>query len=137
MLRERGVPNISMNSSHFIPHQKVNGSYPASAIHGNKYSYNSKNGPTISNDECKSKNSNSISGDLKTKYLHIAPDGDYWVGTTIFAAKHLQPDYIKSIPIPKGFDPEDYFENLLDPEEAEEILRKAYDDGTLPFDVTE
>jgi hypothetical protein len=31
--------------------------------------------------------------------LHIGPSGDCWTGTTIFAAKHLQPGYVKSIPL--------------------------------------
>lgn len=74
-----------------------------------------------------------ISGNLEQRYLHIAPCGDYWVGTTIFAAKHLQPDYVKSIPIPEDFDPEYYFENVVDDNRiATEILNQAYDDGSLP-----
>jgi len=32
-------------------------------------------------------------------YLHVGPSGDCWTGHSIFAAKHLQPDYVKSIPL--------------------------------------
>mmetsp|Transcript_22187 Transcript_22187/g.47724 ORF Transcript_22187/g.47724 Transcript_22187/m.47724 type:complete len:167 (-) Transcript_22187:275-775(-) len=41
----------------------------------------------------------------KTVYFHVSPSGDWWTGPSIFAAKHLQPDYVRSIPIPPGFDP--------------------------------
>lgn len=33
-------------------------------------------------------------------YLHMGPSGDAWVGTEIFAAKHLQPNYVRSIALP-------------------------------------
>jgi hypothetical protein len=35
-------------------------------------------------------------------FLHVGPSGDSWIGTSIYAAKHLQPDYAKSIQIPQG-----------------------------------
>lgn len=89
------------------------------------------NSAEVNNDETKK----SISGNLQQRYLHISPDGDYWVGTSIFAAKHLQPDYVKSILIPEEFDPEDYFENMVKPDEALRILYQAYDDGFLPKDI--
>mmetsp|Transcript_41436 Transcript_41436/g.70953 ORF Transcript_41436/g.70953 Transcript_41436/m.70953 type:complete len:171 (+) Transcript_41436:45-557(+) len=38
-------------------------------------------------------------------FFHVSPSGDWWTGTSIFAAKHLQPDYVRSIPIPPGFEP--------------------------------
>ena len=99
-------------------------------------------------------------------YLHISPSGDYWVGTSIFAAvrilnesislghqllcylfssiklnilyscvhtsrlrhqKHLQPDYVKSIPIPDDFNPDEYLEGV-----KEEVLHRIYDEGRLP-----
>jgi len=31
-----------------------------------------------------------------TRYLHIGPSGDCWTGASMYAAKHLQPDYVKS-----------------------------------------
>jgi cyclic pyranopterin monophosphate synthase len=30
-------------------------------------------------------------------YLHVGPNGDVWTGTAMFAAKHLPPDYVKSV----------------------------------------
>ena len=29
-------------------------------------------------------------------YLHVAPCGDHWIAPGLFAAKHLQPDYVRS-----------------------------------------
>ena len=34
-------------------------------------------------------------------YLHVGPSGDCWTGHSIFAAKHNQPGYIKSVPLMK------------------------------------
>merc|ERR1719223_1071400 len=64
----------------------------------------------------------------KQKYLHISPSGDYWVGESLFAAKHLEPDYVKSFPIKGAFDPELNEEDELTVDEA----IKAYDTGNLP-----
>jgi hypothetical protein len=33
----------------------------------------------------------------KEIYLHVGPSGDSWIGDAIFAAKHNQPGYVKSI----------------------------------------
>lgn len=33
-------------------------------------------------------------------YLHVGPGGECWMGDSIFAAKHLQPGYVKSILLP-------------------------------------
>lgn len=33
----------------------------------------------------------------KNMYLHVGPSGDSWIGDAIFAAKHNQPGYVKSI----------------------------------------
>ena len=40
------------------------------------------------------------------QYLHIAPSGDFWCGSKIFAAKHLSSNYLKSFPLPAGFNEE-------------------------------
>ncbi|KAL7545246.1 hypothetical protein ACHAWF_013561 [Thalassiosira exigua] len=56
-------------------------------------------------------------------YFHVSPSGDWWTGPSIFAAKHLQPDYVKSIPMPPGFDPALHFgdeEDYDDDDEKEE-----------------
>ena len=50
------------------------------------------------------------------------------MGSTIFAAKHLQPDYVKSIAVPENYDPEKNKRDELTHEEA--IV--AYDTGKLP-----
>mmetsp|Transcript_705 Transcript_705/g.1166 ORF Transcript_705/g.1166 Transcript_705/m.1166 type:complete len:152 (+) Transcript_705:113-568(+) len=75
----------------------------------------------------------------KTVYFHISPSGDWWTGPSIFAAKHLQPDYVKSIPIPKDFDPckhfsedEDESESVMSWKEKQQLLHKIYDEGQLP-----
>ena len=66
-------------------------------------------------------------GKTNQVYLHIAPCGDYWTGYEVFAAKHLNPDYVKSLPIPNNieFDPEEaleYYDGDLD-----SLLKEAYD----------
>ncbi len=33
----------------------------------------------------------------KKIYLHVGPSGDSWIGDAIFAAKHNQPGYVKSV----------------------------------------
>jgi hypothetical protein len=33
-------------------------------------------------------------------YLHVGPGGECWTGAEVFAAKHLQPGYVKSILLP-------------------------------------
>ena len=69
-------------------------------------------------------------------YLHVAPSGDWWTGPSIFAAKHLQPDYVRSIKIPADFDPE-----LMlggdDHASALKLLYRIYDDGELPAHLVE
>ena len=75
--------------------------------------------------------------------IHFLPflhSGDWWTGPSIFAAKHLQPDYVKSIPIPAGFDPSKHFSEDEDEsessgmswEEKQQLLHQIYDEGKLP-----
>lgn len=64
-------------------------------------------------------------------YLHIAPCGDFWSGDEVFAAKHLQPDYVKSIPWNLAVKPEDYLEDYEGDVDA--LLRNAYDSGHISF----
>lgn len=69
------------------------------------------------------------SGGLSALYLHIGPSGDCWTGSSIYAAKHLQPDYVKSILLPLEVDVECLLERL----EAQPMTsQKIYDDGELP-----
>ena len=36
------------------------------------------------------------------QFLHLAPSGDFWVGSAIYAAKHNPSDYVRSLPLPIG-----------------------------------
>jgi hypothetical protein len=68
-------------------------------------------------------------------YLHIGPSGDCWTGSSLFAAKHLQPDYVKSIPLDASHVcPETLVEYL---EENAMLLQKIYDLGVLPPEILE
>jgi hypothetical protein len=64
-------------------------------------------------------------------FLHVGPSGDCWTGSTIFAAKHLQPDYVKSIPLhPPHYDIcADTLIGLL--EENGRLARELYDTEVL------
>ena len=42
--------------------------------------------------------------DELTLHLHISPCGDWWLGTEIYAAKHLPSGYVRSIKLPDDFD---------------------------------
>mmetsp|Transcript_22087 Transcript_22087/g.50116 ORF Transcript_22087/g.50116 Transcript_22087/m.50116 type:complete len:121 (+) Transcript_22087:121-483(+) len=71
-------------------------------------------------------------------YFHIAPSGDWWTGPSIFAAKHLQSDYVKSIKVPADFDPELVLgDDRADPSAGLKLLYKIYDDGELPSHLVE
>jgi hypothetical protein len=71
-------------------------------------------------------------------YIWLLGSGDWWTGPSIFAAKHLQPDFVKSIPIPEEFDPSKYFsededdENHMSWEEKQQLLHQIYDEGKFP-----
>ena len=66
----------------------------------------------------------------KPVFLHVGPSGDCWTGSSIFAAKHLQPDYVKSIPLP---DETICVETLVEVlEEDSKLAQEIYDEGTLP-----
>jgi hypothetical protein len=77
---------------------------------------------------------------LHTVFFLGSFSGDWWTGPSIFAAKHLQPDYVKSIRIPTDFDPTKYFsedegvenENDLSWEEKQLLLHQIYDQGKFP-----
>jgi hypothetical protein len=68
-------------------------------------------------------------------YLHVGPSGDCWTGSSIFAAKHLQPDYIKSIPLhPPHHDicADTLIEHL---EEDARLARELYDTEALTTEL--
>ena len=68
----------------------------------------------------------------ETFYLHVAPDGDWWTGEEIFAAKHLQPDYVRSIPIPMDFDLDGWIESIGVGDRQGRTLRAVYDERRFP-----
>jgi len=71
-------------------------------------------------------------------YLHVAPDGDWWTGHEIFAAKHLQPDYVRSICMPTGFDVEEWLDLTCGDDDEKRIksMQQIYDDKKLPRGMT-
>ena len=74
--------------------------------------------------------------ETKTKesaiYLHVGPSGDCWTGHSIFAAKHLQPDYVKSIKLDLNMNIPHLLELLEDhPKWAFEV----YDSQTFPNEL--
>lgn len=82
----------------------------------------------------------SISSEKKQLYLHVGPSGDSWIGDAIFAAKHNQPGYVKSIPLvddnddnnnhAKSEDEGDFLIEVL--EEHPEWAQEIYDTECLP-----
>ena len=65
-------------------------------------------------------------------FLHVGPSGDCWTGTSIFAAKHLQPDYVKSVPLPAGVCVETLVEIV---EQDSKLAQDIYDGGELPDEL--
>lgn len=79
---------------------------------------------------CSSKGASSKDSRL---YLHVGPSGDCWTGHNVFAAKHLQPDYVKSVDISSAIASVDYLLELLEdhPTWAQDI----YDTEALPKEL--
>ena len=73
----------------------------------------------------------------KQHHLHIAPDGDWWTGDEIFAAKHLQPDYVRSLQISSEFDVEEWLESTFgdDDEKQTQAIQRIYDEQILPHEI--
>lgn len=69
---------------------------------------------------------------FSSTYLHVGPSGDCWTGASIFAAKHLQPDYVKSISLPLNICAESLLEKL---EDDTKLCQQIYDDEKLPEDL--
>jgi len=83
-----------------------------------------------------------VPNDKKT-YLHVGPSGDSWIGDAIFAAKHNQPGYVKSIALINDDnthykhtiigDDEDKGSRLIDVlEEHPEWAQEIYDTECFP-----
>lgn len=62
-------------------------------------------------------------------FLHVGPSGDCWTGSSLFAAKHLQPDYVRSIALPEGLSLNDL---LLELEGDIRLAQEVYDRGAIP-----
>ena len=79
-------------------------------------------------------------GDKHPLFLHVGPSGDCWTGPSIFAAKHLPPDYVKSIPLDESLvGVVDRLLELLeqgggndDDDDGQVWTRIIYDEGILP-----
>lgn len=63
-------------------------------------------------------------------YLHVGPSGDFWTGHSIFAAKHLQPDYVKSVRLDESIDVDELLELLEDL--GDDCTQLIYDKGEIP-----
>ena len=68
-------------------------------------------------------------------FLHVGPSDDCWTGAAIFKAKHLDADYVKSIPLPPQVCVESLLESLED--EDFKLVQHAYDEGKLPEQLLE
>jgi len=71
---------------------------------------------------------------LPKLFLHVGPAGECWTGTSIFAAKHLQPDYVKSIPLPDGVSGDRIVEFV---ERDVRLGHQIYDEGRIPVGLLE
>mmetsp|Transcript_24731 Transcript_24731/g.36263 ORF Transcript_24731/g.36263 Transcript_24731/m.36263 type:complete len:212 (+) Transcript_24731:32-667(+) len=85
------------------------------------------------NSEKEENNEKSDNGQKEAIYLHVAPCGDYWTGASIFAAKHLQPDYVRSVELPPGLEDDDILEEILE-RGGKDMLQGIYDSKCLPPD---
>ena len=81
-------------------------------------------------------------------FLHIGPSGDWWVGPALFAAKHLQPNYITSLPLPPPMKLQDddddndivqhweaVVRDALDEHPSTTLVQTMYDSQTWPVDL--
>ena len=60
--------------------------------------------------------------DEKKIYLHIGPSGDSWIGDAIFAAKHNQSGYVKSITLTNNDEIRLFDVNIFSNEEKGKFL---------------
>jgi hypothetical protein len=80
------------------------------------------------------RNQTDTSSSKSETFLHIGPSGDCWTGASLFAAKHLTPDYVKSIPL-ISLD-EDAIARLLDLLHEEPAwCHQMYDTQQIPDEV--
>jgi hypothetical protein len=85
--------------------------------------------PALSSVMTQLQRTSSTTATTRPLYLHVGPSGECWTGDEIFAAKHLQPDYVKSILLPPNVDPT----RVLELVEADVKLgQRIYDEARLP-----
>ncbi|KAL3774478.1 hypothetical protein ACHAW5_001233 [Stephanodiscus triporus] len=70
-------------------------------------------------------------------YLHVGPCGDFWTGRSIFAAKHLQPGYVRSVELDVSLDVDALLDLLQEEDDDDDAswARAIYDEGALPPDL--
>jgi hypothetical protein len=68
-------------------------------------------------------------------YLHVSPAGDCWTAPSLFAAKHLTPDYVVSLTLPCDAAVAEDLLALL--EDDVRLAQQVYDDKALPADWAE
>ena len=79
-----------------------------------------------------------LGGNDKGRFLHLSPSGDVWIGDEMFAAKHLQTGYLRSIHISAKEDSEleERVEEWCNAAPLSQ-LQEMYDSGRLPDGVLE
>lgn len=102
----------------------LSASFPTSLCHGITFS---RSLSTFSEDRFDEFN--------KERFLHISPAGDTWIGDKIFAAKHLQSGYIRSIQINElDLEVEEYIEEYCNGLSRAD-LEAIYDTGKVPDEI--
>lgn len=86
----------------------------------------------LSNETTNTDDKSSSPSASATLYLHVGPSGDCWTGRSIFAAKHLQPDYVQSIALPDDMDSAALVALL---EQDVGLAQEVYDTKKLPGDM--
>jgi hypothetical protein len=61
--------------------------------------------------------------DDEGQFLHISPCGDWWCGSSLYAAKHNPSDYVRSLPLPTGF--------IVSSAVSTECMHRMYDCSTV------
>ncbi len=65
-------------------------------------------------------------------FLHVAPGGDWWIAPDLFAAKHLQSGYVRSVPLGQSEVLDIDFVNEFVQELSLADILRLYDTGEVP-----